>query len=82
MIDAYCAAWNESEETRRRASLETVRFEGNLEILISWFLYVIFLPAPVASALNPEGAFVSSRSRSRVLWLVSVAVQPGLRASR
>jgi hypothetical protein len=47
-----------------------------------WVLPVVSLPASEASALDPEEAFVSSRSRCHVLWFVSVAVKHGLRASR
>jgi hypothetical protein len=54
------------------------RWRG-LGILGSSFLHVVSLPASDASTLNPEEAFVSSRSRCHVLWLMSVAVnhRPG-----
>lgn len=53
------------------------RFDGGIEVPASSSPHVVALPQSVASAVDPEEAFVASLSSCHMLWFLSQAAKRG-----
>src|SRR6478609_2261852 len=51
----------------------TWRFDGGVEVPASSSPHVVPLPMSVASAVDPEEAFVASLSSCHMLWFLAIA---------